>query len=85
MRTVLERLRQKSDIEKKTIALVAAAVIALVIFISWAATRSFESQAAAVADVVQGEESVIAAPLEVLTSMWAVVQTSVTAVQGVEE
>lgn len=81
MYQLLARLRQKSDIQKKIIALTIAGAITVIVLVTWIATFSFNT------DAVQ--ESVDSAqaypPVQTLREQFGIFKASVTATGTIEE
>ncbi len=82
---LLARLRQKSDIEKKSIAFIVALVVALMIFLSWVASFSFDNDD----ETVSAEEAAlpeeVARPVQLLKDQAGLVSQTVNLFTNIEE
>jgi hypothetical protein len=82
---LLARLRQKSDIEKKSIAFIVALVVALMIFLSWVASFSFDNDDDANTEEQQVLKEEVARPVQLLKDQAGLVTQTVDLFSNIEE
>lgn len=81
MWTFIEQLRQKTEIEKQSLALIASAVITGIIFIGWLVTLPFTVSSIA----QEAQEIQTATPLQTIGAQVDVIRDTVGTIQNLEE
>ena len=82
---LLERLRQKPDIQKKSIALLVSGAVAGIVLFSWLASFSFSSNDSAAKIGAAVPELQTATPVQAIKEQIGLLKETIDAVKSIEE